>query len=1036
MVTMTRRTRMVTMMVMMMMITMLTMMMLMMLMTMMTMMMMRMRLIMMMMMMMTITMMMMMKMMTMMMMMMKMMMMMMMMGMMMFVMQTRGWKAKSFADGVAAGRLETIRSVRVALTVTAVLSCTTKAMIERFKRAWGVGWDGANTKRGSRPSVPQDVHLLLGQVTSQTISKELMYPTSSASATPAGFRILINGSVCSPMRCLTVTGVTSPLWKDKEDLRDAKAFVVAQLRQSRHVITAMVCKVRPVKWLSKDVQPIFQFLVALESENSAIRARDLLAATQLPGYPSEVCNAPTMMAFRHTPPAHVRMTCTDPVHGVRVLLQTVPGVQLMVVEDIYTLYLCIWADNWQAVTVARFWLIDVGRLLFPSGRSEISVWIEFVGGEGLFPHYIDTMIKGLNDVANTRFHAKGMTVEILVSYGVFDHCCLLTMSCVGGGESDDSDALGANQRCNWSLVHSDSSSRLEVRDQSQAYIKNTSVLESIMDLRKTLDLKCKPTLQQALKFSYQTLKLIRGRFTSLPLLHRGDLRGVAGIKLWPPMMHNIYHLLRITIDLVLPLMPKCHPLLGAFYAWFAQLEGMTKAGQIVASFARTRKIASGLPGVAEPALANAFCKKARVYAWLPRLATLMSKHLYAERVSTPKRRFQYQVLDMIHWILCVCRSNDIGGRKLKRKNKNHTENLYFNDQQHAITAEEHGVGVSPYQTSEEAGEASFNISNHCATERRSQTDLEGEREWRARVKIWDAVLPAYSRGGPAFSGFADVSMRDVWVHPSFMRWQTTPVGQGRRQSGAYLAGVNIRILNRNIFKAMGQAEHVERTPNGGWMYRLQDAVAFEPREPPIILCMPETDGCTCGSSPSPLHPLSLTQWADRFMNPPLTWTDTDERTYLRKRFRKAYAAYREAPRRGCACPPSGKCVSCWCVRANRKCTKFCHQSRKCLLCTRQPPIGHKESTLYVKGQRRHHGLKMRFWQTLTEAALGRRIKRPFSAILMQRCLINGGDTKASTVNRADGSDDSDDPVEPPVDPDALPSTIGAAVRAHNPDRDL
>ena len=108
-----------------------------------------------------------------------------------------GWQTKSFADGAAAGRLETIRSVRVALTVTAVLSCTTKAMIERFKRAWGVGWDGANKKRGSRPIVPQDVHLLLGQVASQTISKELMYPTSSASATPAGFRILINGpAVC------------------------------------------------------------------------------------------------------------------------------------------------------------------------------------------------------------------------------------------------------------------------------------------------------------------------------------------------------------------------------------------------------------------------------------------------------------------------------------------------------------------------------------------------------------------------------------------------------------------------------------------------------------------------------------------------------------------------------------------------------------------------------------------------------------------------------------------------------------------------
>lgn len=71
-----------------------------------------------------------------------------------------------------------------------------------------------------------------------------------------------------------------------------------------------------------------------------------------------------------------------------------------------------------------------------------------------------------------------------------------------------------------------------------------------------------------------------------------------------------------------------------------------------------------------------------------------------------------------------------------------------------------------------------------------------------------------------------------------------------------------------------------------------------------------------------------------------------------------------------------------------------------------------------------------------EAALGRRIKRPFSAILMQRCLINGGDTKSTTVIRADGSDDSDDPVEPPADPDALPSNIGAAARAHSPDRDL
>ena len=361
-------------------------------------------------------------------------------------------------------------------------------------------------------------------------------------------------------------------------------------------------------------------------------------------------------------------------------------------------------------------------------------------------------------------------------------------------------------------------------------------------------------------------------------------------------MHNVFNVQRITLEFLLNICGASDGAagLGTFYRSFSDLEGLSARGEITASFARCRQITDGAALLLTPVMLAHNDLEFRSYAHLATFTALLSRHLYSEEPSTPKRRLRFALLGFFAWLFVVQLSAKQGGAtSATGYTKNHAQTVYFVDMaQHMPAFEERYRMPWPWVT-EENFEQDFNTHTRCSAGLHSKTSLAKERQYRERERLLRQVVPR-TRYHSEFSTFPETPYTDIIVHPSIFTTTTTPLGfkggTARETGAVHLAGVNFRKLLLTIAGREGQSQYVERGLQGEWIFRVGDS---HRQTSPIELCFPENEG----------HAEA-------------------ERTIF------------------CKCK-TGKCVACVCKINNLQCTPKCHKQRDNDNCTRpslQQPV--------------------------------------------------------------------------------------------------
>jgi hypothetical protein len=386
--------------------------------------------------------------------------------------------------------------------------------------------------------------------------------------------------------------------------------------------------------------------------------------------------------------------------------------------------------------------------------------LAYIGGENHLPEHTALLVKGLHEVYTHDFVIGNTVVVILPLVVCPDHHCLHVLSCNPSGASDQADSLGFNQRQNWSLLCDEGTTHLLVTRQDEKFqsyqklcLEVTRLWESDEDEgfrgqngaddhrklagwgRAGSSKRPAPrrnTVKQLQDAIDDHIGLTVGRFTAPPLLRRGNAaHWIPGLQYFPPVMHNNYHCTRMTAALVLPIVPADHELLGKFYSWYHGLESITARGQISASFKRVRQLCSAMPSTVEGAILASNALETRIFSYIPRLATYISKHNYASSLSSSKSRFRFWTFHTLWWILIGTLSSASGGRPQKRReNRNHTETTYAHDGAHQFRGEEM-LEMSPRLLLEEDGERTFALSSEYA-----DAGPFRDRCFRVAIVVW------------------------------------------------------------------------------------------------------------------------------------------------------------------------------------------------------------------------------------------------------------------------------------------------------------
>ena len=567
-------------------------------------------------------------------------------------------------------------------------------------------------------------------------ASELVQPLSVSAPIAKGFKSWVGRLCYKPDQILSVFGLESDQWQSKNSSDQVENLLRTTLVQKGFTVLAIEARSYPSDSRASSSRWMFMSRIAFEMGTTRTLVIPIIKALELRQVPR------CYMCF---PPLLVRKVFTSACRvGIPSVLSECHTHRLGSLTQ-YHLLLVLWVDNCDAQTAVRFRLIDPQRLLFPTGLSKVCLLMEYIGGEEMLPMWFPEVLEDMLQIKTAIYSLQHVSIRVRFAFMVADHHALGILSCIPQGISDFRDSLGLTVARWWSIVHDDGTSTMRVSDLVSKYNSSQHLYEMIVHYLGKDKSATKPTDTQIREVAQKYCSVIYGKINLPPLLARHRTGGALSVSTCPPPMHDVFHVIQTTMQLVfMYAIPKESYQHAQFVSWVGGLQDLVKQGKIIASMARARRIAVSCPGFFEDIIKSS--SEWSVYFPVLRLLAWITRHLYSPAESTPKRRLRFRLCGFLLWLLIGDLSARVGGRHMKNgSKKSHVENVYWKDLTQHMPRFEETFRLSLYHLNEESFEQSFKAYKLFAEKVHKATALEGERIYRGKVRAREKLLKSVPR---------------------------------------------------------------------------------------------------------------------------------------------------------------------------------------------------------------------------------------------------------------------------------------------------
>jgi hypothetical protein len=388
-----------------------------------------------------------------------------------------------------------------------------------------------------------------------------------------------------------------------------------------------------------------------------------------------------------------------------------------------------------------------------TGRSEVHPLQDIIDGENNFKHYVHDVIADLTPLREKgqMWAAGNMNIHMEDTvYVVADHHFHGETLGKPAGISDARDHFGDGPARNFCLVASDGESVFQILVMRDMFVRVDTFKERALQMHHTIVQLAEQELKDALEsnsaeriaaaklalkvegFGSNAMALEAiitlcnstvGRFNRAPIWINGRDGGLYNAVGVPPSMHDTYNVLARTLQAVVRLLHKDAPGYSQWLYMFEGLEGLSKTGKCVQSFARCRRLMAAAWGFFLPDILAHKELAFRIYAHALTMGCWISRHIYSRHRPDPKARLRFRFSAIFNFILVT------------GLDKNTTRSLYFRMMTQHMPNFEEMFRLKWLWLIEEGGEASFRSYNQFTEAVGRQTDLSGFREWETRAAL-------------------------------------------------------------------------------------------------------------------------------------------------------------------------------------------------------------------------------------------------------------------------------------------------------------